>query len=238
MNKLEIKNLLISMKTSNNENTINELLSKIDLLTEEKLDSMVKQVGDNEESIKKYFDSKLKENELKNQNKEGNENKEFKPINDMFTFGIKNKTIHLHLPGSLKSMIDKSGWNNTMDVVNLKLLDAIDKINDLRNAGDVRFIEQDKIYMISPILLSKERKFLDDLDFETHHYKKAELQNEEFVNNNQEAKLATNIFGKDQNIGSAIIGFDVINSKEWQDKKETKIIEIKNRQKNNEREER
>ena len=73
--------------------------------------------------------------------------------------------------------------------------------------------------MISPLLAGRERKFLEDLDFSTRIYKKKELNNEEFLKENIEAKLATDVFGKGKQVGVASIKFDTISSKEWQEKK-------------------
>ena len=74
--------------------------------------------------------------------------------------------------------------------------------------------------MISPILLGRELKFLARLDFETRTYTKQELDSEGFIKCNPEAMLATNIFGKEKNVGTAKIKFDTISSKEWQEKKQ------------------
>ena len=57
-----------------------------------------------------------------------------------------------------------------MDTVNLHLLDAIDKIKQLRDNGFYRFQGKDSIYMISPI--RREMKFLDSMDFKTQSYRK------------------------------------------------------------------
>ena len=73
--------------------------------------------------------------------------------------------------------------------------------------------------MISPLLAGRERKFVEDLDFSTRIYKKKELNNEEFLKENIEAKLATDVFGKGKQVGVASIKFDTISSKEWQEKK-------------------
>lgn len=81
MNKREIKNLLMSMRTSENENTVNSLLGKIDLLSDKKIQSMVSQIGNTEEDIKNYLQSKLE----KTQN---HTHEEHTPINEMFTYGI------------------------------------------------------------------------------------------------------------------------------------------------------
>lgn len=219
MNKKDIKRILISMRTPENENQINNLLGKIDLLPEEQLQTMIAQIGDNEESIRKYLEGKLDE-----RNNNGHE--EHTPINDMFTYGIAGSCIHLHMPVDLHEMMSKKGIKKTVDTVNLYLLDAIERIKKLRNDGFYRFDGKDSIYMISPILVGREMKFLEDLDFETHSYRKKELQSEEFVAAHPEAQLAVHIFGRNSNVGTAKIGLDVINSQEWQDKRNKKVEEF------------
>ena len=49
LNKNDIKRILMSMRTAQNENQVNNLLGKIDLLPEEKLQTMIAQIGDNED---------------------------------------------------------------------------------------------------------------------------------------------------------------------------------------------
>ena len=52
------------------------------------------------------------------------------------------------------------------------------------------------------------------------------MQNKEFVADNLEAQRAVKIFGKDRKVGTAKIGLDVINSKEWQEKRKKKVEEF------------
>jgi len=207
------------MGTTENENQVNNLLGKIDLLPEEKLQAMIAQIGDNEESIRKYLEGKLDE-------RINNVHEEHTPINNMFTYGISGSCIHLHMPVDLHEMMSEKGIKKTVDTVNLYLLDAIERIRKLQNDGYHRFTGKDSIYMISPILLGREMKFLEELDFETHSYRKKELQSEEFVAKHPEAQLAVHIFGKDSNVGTAQIGLDVINSQEWQSKRYKKVEEF------------
>lgn len=207
------------MRTPQNENPINNLLGKIDLLPEEKLQTMIAQIGDNEESIKNYLERKLNE-------RDNNGNEEHTPINNMFTYGISRSCIHLHMPIDLHEMMSKKGIKKTVDTVNLYLLDAIERIRKLQNNGFYKFNGKDSIYMISPILLGREIKFLEELDFETHSYRKKELQSEEFVAEHPEAQLAVHIFGKNSNVGTARIGLDVINTQAWQSKKDKKVEEF------------
>lgn len=221
MNKNDVKNLLMSMRNSENASIINNILGKISEIPDEKLQVMIEQIGDNEESIRKYIEGKIQE-KTNNQEKE-----EHTPINDMFTYGTTGNCIHLHMPVDLHSMITEKGLTRTFETVDVFLLDAIEKIRNLQNNGYYKFKGKDSIYMISPILIGKSMKFLEEMDFETHFYKKRELKDEEFVLANKEAMLAVNIFGKDKNVGTARIGLDVINSKEWQNKRKAKVEEFR-----------
>ena len=188
-------------------------------MPEEKLQTMIAQIGDNEESIRNYLERKLNE-------RDNNGNEEHTPINNMFTYGISRSCIHLHMPVDLHEMMSKKGIKKTVDTVNLYLLDAIERIRKLQNNGFYKFNGKDSIYMISPILLGREIKFLEELDFETHSYRKKELQSEEFVAEHPEAQLALHIFGKNSNVGTARIGLDVINTQAWQSKKDKKVEEF------------
>ena len=218
MKKSEVKSLLMSMRTSENENIVNYLLGKIDMTDESLIQEAVQKVGGAESSIRDFFERKISEVESRNHHDE------HKPVNELITYGIAGNCIHLHLPGDLHEMISEKGILGTINTVNLYLLDAIDRLNKQRQAG--RFQDKDSIYMISPILLTKELKFLKSLDFETHTYKKSQLQDPDFLNSNSEARRAVSIFGDDKTIGSAKLGFDKINSKEWQEKKKAAISEI------------
>ena len=208
MKKQEIKNILMSMKTQENDSIINNLLGKIDLMDEKSFQTALDKVGNNEEGVRKFFESKLSE-------KHHNQSEEKYPINDMFTYGISGNCIHLHLPGDLHQMISERGISGTIDNVNLQLLDAIDKIRQLRDDGFYRFKEKDSIYMISPILIGREMKFLDSMDFQTQSYKKEDLNDDKFIAEHPEARLATHIFGKNKNVGTASISFKTLSSKEW-----------------------
>ena len=53
---------------------------------------------------------------------------------------------------------------------------------------------------------------------ETHGYTTEELNREGFLETNSEAALATKIFGKSKDVGTASISFDKINSRKFQRK--------------------
>lgn len=216
MKKQEIKNILMSMRTQENNALINNLLGEVDMMDEKSLQIALEKVGNNEEGVRNFLENKLSE-------RHHNQSEERFPINDMFTYGISGNCIHLHLPGDLHQMLAEKGFSGTMDTVNLQLLDAIDKIKQLRDNGFYRFQGKDSIYMISPLLFGREKKFLDSMDFQTQEYRKKNLKDDKFVEEHSEARLAIQNFGKDKNVGTALIKFKTISSKEWQNKKNQKV---------------
>lgn len=222
MDKIQIKNILISMRNEKNEEIVNNLLGKIDMMDDSSLQSAIKQVGKSEEAIRKFFKKKIEER--KNSNLE-----EHKSINRMFSYGISGNCIHLHLPTDLHQMLENKGISGTIDTVNLYLLDAIERIRGMKEDGYYRFQGKDNIYMISPILLGRELKFLKKLDFETKTYKRKQLNDESFVKETPEAMLAINIFGKDKNVGIAKIDFKTLQSEVWQEKRKSKLKEFASR---------
>ena len=222
MNKKEVKNILISMRTPENEIAVNHLLGQLDMKSDNEIEQITEKLENSEENIRENLSKKIEEiSQSKNEEKH--------PINDMFTYGISGNCIHLHLPTDLHELMTKNGISKTIALVNLQLLDAIDKIKEMRDGGFYRFKDKDSIYMISPAVIKREIKFLEELDFTTHSYSKKQLNDDGFVQENPEAGLAVQIFGKGKNVGTASIGFDVINSKEWQDKKKEVIEKLKTR---------
>ena len=225
MTKKEIKNILMSMRVPDNENTVNYLLGKIDTKEESEIESIFTKLGNDENKIKSLLEKEL----LKIQHDENNQINDKFPINAMFTYGITGKSIHLHLPIDLHESLYKNGISKTIAMVNLYLLDAIDRIKKLKDDGFYKFNDIDSIYMISPTMVRSEMRFLESLDFVTKSYSKKQLKDEDFVKENAEAQLAVSIFGKEKNVGTAFIRFDIIYSKEWQDKKKQILEELRNK---------
>lgn len=219
MKKQDAKNLLMSMRNSDNERIVNFFLGQIDLMDEKTIATELQKIGNDEASVRSFFENQIAK-------KQTEQSDEKFPINDMFTYGISGDCIHLHLPGDLHKMMAEKGLSGTMDTANVYLLDAIDRLKQLKDSGYHKFQETDTIYMISPILIGREMKFLKGMDFETHTYSKRELRDPEFILEHREAMLATNIFGKDRNVGAASIKFDTIATPEWQAKKKQKIQEF------------
>lgn len=217
MEKKEIEEILYAMKVTENEVIVNYLLEKISKTDELSLKRAAEKVGGTREAVKNFFEKKIAE-------KMNNHNESHKPINEMFSYGFAGSCVHLHMPVNLHQMLSERGISGTIDTVNLYLIDAIDRVSSLKQKGCQEFEKINSIYMISPILLGRELKFLQGLGFHTKAYRKRELNDEEFLQSNSEASLATHIFGKDKNVGTAKIDFDTIFSDIWQEKK-NKILE-------------
>lgn len=220
MDKKDIKSILILMRTSENDEIINNLLGKIDMMDEASFQNALQQVGRTEETVRTFFEKKILE-------KQNTHTEEHTPINEMFSYGVSGNCIHLHLPTDLHESMVKNGISKTMALVNLHLLDAIDKIKAMKDRDFYKFKDKDSIYMISPAMIKREMRFLEELDFTTHSYSKKQLSDSDFVQETPEAQLAVHIFGKDKNVGTASIRFDIINSKEWQEKRNSAIQSFK-----------
>jgi len=63
LNKNDIKRILMSLRNMQNENQVNYLLGTIDLLSEEQINTMLVEIGYDEESIICYFRKKLNQKE-------------------------------------------------------------------------------------------------------------------------------------------------------------------------------
>ncbi len=222
MEKKDIKNILISMRTAENEAMVNNLLGKIDMMDSNTLQETIRKIGNDEASIRGFLKSKLS-------NIHEQQTDEKYPINSMFTYGISGNCIHLHLPVDLHQMISKYGVSATIANVNLQLIDAIDKIKRLKDDGFYRFSGKDSIYMISPILIGREMKFLNEIGFRTRIHSKKDLKDPKYVEKTPEAKLANHIFGSDKNVGTAIIDFDTMSKEEWKQIINEKTAELEHK---------
>ena len=161
------------MRTAENESLVNNLLGKIDMMDPNTLHEMIQKIGNDEASIREFLKNKLS-------NSHEQSDKKY-PINSMFTYGISGNCIHLHLPVDLHQMMAEYGISATIANVNLQLIDAIYKIKRLKDDGFYRFNGKDSIYMISPVLIGREMKFLNEIGFRTRIHSKKDLKDSKYV---------------------------------------------------------
>ena len=98
MNKKDIKAILMSMRTSENDAMINKLLGKIDMMDDILLQNAVEQVGGTKGAVRAFLEKKIL-------GKQRDKTEKHIPINDMFFYGISENNIHLHLLVDLHQMI-------------------------------------------------------------------------------------------------------------------------------------
>lgn len=249
MNKNDVKKLLFSIRTLENQAEVNNMLGKIDMMTDEEIENKTKNFS--KEQLEQFFKSKI----------ENRTNSYFTKVNDFFEYGISGECVHLHLPGDFHKMFEKLGKVKASATIAKNLIDAATKINNQRNSGDSRLANCTSLYMISPIFYSptfypkilrnkdvRDNKKIETpifkifklMGLETNTYTREELQNSEFVQNNKEAKLAAKNFGTNKDVGAAILSFEKFNSKKFQTrlKKINSILEKISEQSKEEKEER
>lgn len=225
MKREDILKILVSLTNDENRKIVAELMYKVNNLSDEQIKAILNSVGNSRSRVTAF----IKDNISKQLEKEKEKNNQQRPINKMFTYGISGKTIHLHMPVKLMDEMKTKGITGTVALVNLYLLDALDKLKELKNSGNREFKDKNQIYMISPILIDRELKFLDELDFATKLYSKKDLQSNIFLLENKEAQLAVTIFGNQKNVGTASISFDTLNNERWAQKKEKKVKELESK---------
>ena len=215
LSKEKIKVILMTLKTEANEEYIKILSEKIDKLDDKKIETILKDVGYTEEAVKKVLEEKI--NKMLNQTRM----EKHLPLNKLFTYGITGSTIHLHLPGNLFKITGEKSPSKAQDKVNLYLIDALEKIKEMKQNGDSRIKGVKNIYMISRLLSREdERKLLFDLGFDTKIHTSDDLKNKEYIEKNPESRLAIHLFGDIKSVGSAIMPLDKVYEKDWEVKKE------------------
>ena len=207
MNKKEAKQILFSIRNSENEAIVNNSLGIIDTKSDEQIETMVNRIliefnmekGEEIEAIKQYIEI---EKEKQNRRVEP-----FKKIdgNKFFEYGINGDCVHFHLPGDFHSMFKKLGIVKAGAVIAQSLIDAASKINNQRKMGDQNLKKCTSMYMMSPIFYAptfypeflRNRNIRDNVKIETPIFKifklmglktdtytAEELKNKDFVRNN------------------------------------------------------
>lgn len=249
MKKKDVKKILFTLRTIENEQIVNRILGEIDMIPEKEFDDKLKNAS--EEQIKEYFEKKIEK-------KKNRRVFPFIEINDFFEYGINDDCVTFHLPGDFHDMFQKLGTLKASATICKSLIDAAIKINNKKNTGDLELEKCSYMYMISPIFYAPSFyprelrnntirdyikietpifKLFNLMGLETTTYTRQELRNYDIVKNNTEAQVAIKHYGTDKDVGSAKISFEKFNSKEYQRKlkRVNKILEIISRPSREER---
>ena len=136
--------------------------------------------------------------------------------NNLFSYNVDGQYIYLHMIHYLKKLIYIYGASKVRKILNLQLLVAIEKITKLIDQGNTELKGKKYLYMLSPLLFGEtELNFLKELGFETKSFKRGDLRDKTFVNNDDDARLAVFSFGENLNVGKAQISIDQIKSPEF-----------------------
>lgn len=211
MDRKVIDKILSDLRNETNGSAIDMLASRIKGMSQEEIDLTVKKLGGTEEAIKSVLADKVEQ--MSRRTRMGNE--PHKPINKLFSYGVSETTVHLHLPVMLQNIRGK-GISGKINTANRYLIDALDRVVKMKDSGDPRFKNVESVYMISPILLGRELEVLEGLDFETESY---DFRHPEMIENREEAGFGKRLFPDAKSVGRAKIFIDRLKSKDWQDKR-------------------
>ena len=92
MKKDYIKKVLMNMRTLENSAQVNYLLGKLDIISEDDLNSKLQKLNINEDNIEKFIEEQI--NKVYRQQ---NQTSEFINVNQMFCYGRTGNTLHMHL---------------------------------------------------------------------------------------------------------------------------------------------
>lgn len=229
--KETILTILDALRTPENTKIVDIFQDEISSKDEQAIETILKNKFQ-DTSITESALNELLSAHIKNMLEKQSRNSEAKyPLNDMFYYGISGNCAHIHLvPKDLHDLL-KKGPKYLVDTVNMYMLDAIDKLKELKINGDSKFFSIDNVYMITPMYHSptfekaQELEFLKHFLFKVHSYSSEQLRDEAFVKDHPEAQLAKNIFGDKKNVASGILDLKTIASEEWQSKKNMKFQE-------------
>lgn len=211
MDKKIIDKILSDLRNETNGSAIDMLASRINGMSQEEIDLTVQKLGGSEEAVKKVLEEKI--NQMARREQMGHE--PHKPINKLFSYGVSESTVHLHLPVMLQNIRGK-GISGKINTANRYLIDALDRVVKMKDSGDPRFKNVESVYMISPILMGRELEVLEGLDFETESY---DLRHPETMGDREEAGFGKRLFPDAKSVGRARISIDRLKSKDWQDKR-------------------
>ena len=155
MDRKVIEKILSNLRNENNGIAVDHLISRISGMSQEEIDLTVQKLGGTEEAVRQVLEEKV--NQLARREAAGHE--PHKPMNKLFSYGISQESVHLHLPVQLANIKGK-GISGKINTANRYLIDAMDRVLKMKDSGDPRFRNVDSIYMISPILMGKELEVL------------------------------------------------------------------------------
>ena len=190
MNKDNVRELLINLKTSDNENAVNYLLDKLDQVSSEELNELFEQKNISENNIKEFLQSLIEKNLTQEETTEN-----FIGVNDWFCYGRTGDTIHMHLiPKDLRGVKKELGDEGFYNLYKEQLEDFLSKMQAL-------FLEDPSInslFAVSPIFYNPNiTQVHEDLGF--NKVVEVDLNNENDKMSVEQKEYFLNVFNKGDN---------------------------------------
>ena len=186
MNKNEIKELLIKMRTLENESAVNYLLGLVDMKSDKNLETILIKYNIDEENISDFLATRIKNFQIQQEQSE-----HFISVNKMFCFGRTGNTIHMHLiPKDLRGIKKQLGDEDFYQFYRRQLEDFLSRLQDIvRNDNTIK-----TLFAVSPIFFNEKITLLhEELGF--NKVIEIDLENKKDGMNTDQKKYFKNMFG-------------------------------------------
>ena len=186
MNKNEIKELLINMRTSENEAAVNYLLGQLDMKSDKDLETIITRYHINKENISVFLATRIEKLQTQQEQSE-----HFTSVNKMFCFGRTGDTIHMHLiPKDLRGIKKQLGDDAFYKFYKSQLEDFLSRLQDIvRNDNTIK-----SLFAVSPIFFNESIALLhEELGFD--RIIKIDLENKEDGMSIDQKEHFINMFG-------------------------------------------
>ena len=159
MKKDEIKQLLMSMRTRENDASVTYLLGLIDMISEKDLSIRLQELNINPENIKPFLVERIAKVQKQQEHSE-----HFTSVNKMFCYGRTGNTIHMHLiPKDLRGIKARLGDEAFYQFYKDQLEDFLARLQEtFRNDSTIT-----SLFAVSPIFFNPNISTLhEDLGFD------------------------------------------------------------------------
>ncbi len=188
MTKIKVKELLMNMRTSENEAPVNYLLGLLDMLSDEEFITKLEQLNITDENIEQFLIKQIEKVRIQEENSDS-----FIPLNKMFCYGRTGNTIHMHLISKdLRGLKNELGDEAFYKFFKDQLEDFLFKLQEiLKNDSSI-----ESLFAVSPIFYNSNIALLhEELGFDK--VIEIDLSNTEDGMSSENKKHFLEMFNKD-----------------------------------------
>ncbi|MBR6614012.1 MAG: hypothetical protein IKK84_04520 [Clostridia bacterium] len=203
LSRAEIVEILTNITTEDNKERIEELIGKIDKVSDEELEKILKERKiKSARDVRKVVEGKEKKPRMARH--------KFENLNDVVSFGITDETLHIHLiPKDASHMLTREGRKEAQ----IALIDAMEKIK-AKLAGDKKYARIKHVYAVSPIMTGIVSRWFKELGFDVKTLPMEQAKED------KELSKFTGRFDGAQKLGRANLPKDELMTEEWEHRKD------------------